>query len=176
MNINRAEIEDFLLNTLSKESNILLRRSGRVDSDFIAALWEIMLENKQPLAWRSAWVMYHLVYENKELARPYIHKITEQLPHFPFDGQKREMLKVLMLFDVQDLDMGKLVGLCFEMMMSPKESLAVNVHAMQMIFNISEIETELKAELKQAIEFLLPEAKAGMISRGTKLLRKMKDI
>jgi hypothetical protein len=129
-----------------------------------------------PLAWRAAWSMYHLGHQQKVVFRPILNEMIIQLPSFKHDGQKRECMKILLLFDIQSLDMGKLLQISYDFLLNPQQALAVRVHAMQIIYEISEIEPELKAELKSSLLFLLPNTSAGFKSRANKLLHKMKKI
>ena len=135
-----------------------------------------MISNKPPIAWRAAWTIWHFTNKRKELMRKYIDRIIEDLPNYKFDGQKREMMKVLLLFDIKEIEIGHLLNTCYSFLISPKESLAVRVHAMQIIFNISEIEPELKPELKSTLLFHIQESSAGFKSRANKLLKAMRHI
>jgi len=175
--INIKELEYFLTEELSvKRAKSLKNIDNSKKEELTRILWEIMISNKHPHAWRAAWSLFHLVEKQRELMRPYLKEIVEMLPIFKHDGQKREMMKVLLLFPTTDLEMGKLVDICFRILDNPNESLAVRVHAMQIIYNISEIEPDIKPELKSTILFHIPNSSKGFAGRGNKLLYKMKDI
>ncbi|RLD45199.1 MAG: hypothetical protein DRI86_05885 [Bacteroidetes bacterium] len=175
--INIKEIENFLIEELSvNRAKSLKNIDNSKKEELTRLLWEIMISNKHPHSWRAAWSIFHLVEKQKELMRPYLSEIIKLLLSFKYDGQKREMMKVLLLFPTTDLEMGKLVGICFRILDNPNESLAVRVHAMQIIFNISEIELEIKPELKSTIIHHLDNSSKGFKSRGNKLLRKMKNV
>jgi len=176
-NINIKEIEDFLIEELSvKRAKSLKNIDNSKKEELTSLLWEIMISNKHPHSWRAAWSIFHLVEKQKELMRPYLQEIVELLPDFKYDGQKREMMKVLLLFPTTDLEMGKLINICFKILDNPNESLAVRVHAMQIIYNISEIEPGIKSELKSTILFHIPNSSKGFVGRGNKLLKKMKKV
>jgi hypothetical protein len=106
--------------------------------------------------------------------RPYISEILAKLAQLPHPGQRRELLKVLMFFEPQEMDMGILFNLSYSLFTNPDESLANIVHSMQILYNISQIETELKPELLSTIELMLPQSKAGFKSRGGKLAKKLR--
>ena len=176
MQFSLENIEEYLLQELSLEAIKSLDKNLEIDKYIIKQLWQLILTDRQPVSWRAAWALYHLTCKRKEFMVPYIQQIIELLPQFRFDGQKRELLKVLMLFDLKDLDTGRILNVCYDFLSNPNESLAVRVHSMQMIFNISELEPELKSELKSTILFHYQESSAGFQSRANKLLKKMKDI
>ncbi len=175
--INIKELENFLIEDISVERTKSLKYiDNSKKEELTRLLWEIMISNKHPHSWRAAWSIFHLVEKQKELMHPYLKEIVELLPSFKHDGQKREMMKVLLLFPTTDLKTGKLVDICFKLLDNPNESLAVRVHAMQIIYNISEIEPDIKAELKSTIIHHLPNSTKGFVVRGNKLLNKMKEI
>jgi len=169
-------LEEFLLEEISMNRLMIINESGIVDAELIERLWQIMISNKSPIAWRAAWTIWHFTNKRKELMRPYIDKIIKGLLQYKHDGQKREMLKVLQLFDIESLEMGKLLDICYSFLINPKESLAVRVHAMQIIFNISEIEPDLKPELKSTLLFYMPNTSPGFKGRANKLLKEMENI
>jgi hypothetical protein len=118
--------------------------------------------------------MFHYVEKRKELARKYLPEIIELLPHFKHNGQKREMMKVLLLFPMRELDFEKLIDICFNILINPKENIAVRVHAMQIIFNIGEIEPDIRLELKLVLkEEIQNNESKGFVGRAKKLLKKM---
>ena len=171
------ELENFLIEELSIERVKALKKIDNSKKvELTSLLWEIMISNKHPQSWRAAWSLFHLVEKDKELIRPYIVKITELLPHFKHDGQKREMMKILQIFPSKELNIGKLVDICFKFLDSQNESLAVRVHAMQIIYNISEIEPDIKPELKSTIIYHMQNGTKGFVGRGNKLLKLMKNI
>ena len=57
--------------------------------------------------------------------------------------------------------------------MNPKEALAIKVHSMQIMYNISETEKDLKPELASIIEYQYDLNSVGFKSRADKLLKKL---
>jgi hypothetical protein len=58
---------------------------------------------------------------------------------------------------------------------SAKEPLAVRVHAMQILYNISEKEPDLKPEILAIFEHVMENhSSPGIISRGKKLVQKLR--
>ncbi len=171
----KESLEDYLVNNISSENIQQIRKSEKVNQQMVDTLWIIVKSNKHPQAWRAAWSLFHILsYKNNfELMRMYLNEIIEILPSFKHNGQKREMMKVILLFDAKDIEMGTIIDLCFEYLFSPKEALAVRVHAMQIIYNISEIEPDLKPELKAVLEIVMQETSPALKGRGRMLLKKL---
>jgi len=68
-----------------------------------------------------------------------------------------------------------LLDFCIENLTSAKEPPAIRVHAMQILYNISEIERDFKPELLAIIEHELEyHSTAGISSRGLKIVKKLR--
>ena len=173
--MNKESVKEFLIEEISRDRLDRLNESDEIDGElFVSLLWEIMISNTHPYAWRAAWTMFHYVEKRKELSRKYLTEIIELLPHFKHNGQKREMMKVLLLFPMKELDFEKLIDICFNILINPKENIAVRVHAMQIIFNIGDIEPDIRLELKIVLEDGIQNNESkGFVGRAKKLLKKM---
>ena len=57
------------------------------------------------------------------------------------------------------------------MLNSPNEPIAVKAFSMTVIFNLSKKYPDIVPELKASIEYLMPNASAGIKSRSNKILR-----
>ncbi|MCF6332211.1 MAG: hypothetical protein L3J11_02920 [Draconibacterium sp.] len=69
-----------------------------------------------------------------------------------------------------------LVDYCLNALTSAKEPPAVRVHAIQILYNISEIETGLKPEILAVIKHEMEyHSTAGIISCGSKLAKKLRN-
>jgi hypothetical protein len=89
-------------------------------------------------------------------------------------GKKRHFLKLLSMNEIPEQHFGFLVDYCLDTLGSGKEPPAVRVHAMQVLFNISEKEPEFKPELMVIIEHEMEfHSTPGILSRGNKLVKKL---
>lgn len=172
---NIDKVKQFLNEEIALEAFINLRQLDDTDKTFLLkTLWEIILSNKHPEAWRSAWTFFHIAHNDTHLTRPYIQPIVDHIQQFKHDGQKRELLKILLSFKATELPMGQLLEVCYNFLLNEKESLAVRVHSMEMIYQISEVEPDLKPELKLVLEALTtPDASPAITSRAGKILKNL---
>ena len=66
---------------------------------------------------------------------------------------------------------GKLIDVCFNLILLPNEKVAVKTHAMQCIANIAKEHRELIPELRSAIEDQLPKTTAAFNARARMVLK-----
>jgi len=125
---------------------------------------------------RAARVVYFSSLRHPGLIRPYLPALVQKLSGMKNDGLKREMTKTIAVQPLQydEETAGSLVDTCFAFMNSQQEKVAVKVYAMEILFKLSEIYPDLRQELICSIEYMMPEASAGMKSRGRKYLTKLK--
>lgn len=142
--------------------------------DNVSVLSHIALHGKQPKSWRAAWLMDKIHEKEPSLIRPLIPQIIEQLKIEKSDGKKRHLLKLVSLNPIPEESLGFLTDHCISVFTSAKEPIAVRVHAMQTLYNISLTEPDLKVEIRVIMENEIENhPSAGLESRGRKLLRKM---
>ena len=89
------------------------------------------------------------------------------------DATLRCSLQILSFIELSEDQYGQLLDFCFTLFTNNEFPVAIQVHAMQIIFNSTSFYPELKNELKILIEDKLHFASAGMISRGRKLLKQL---
>lgn len=140
-----------------------------------STLMEIALYSSEPNSWRAAYVADKIHENHPGLILPYIDKIIEQLQIENHNGKKRHFLKQISLNFIPEKHHGFLVDYCINTFTSAKEDIAVRVHAMQILYNISEIQPELKHEILALIEHEMEyHSTAGILSRGSKLVKKLR--
>ena len=153
--------------------NVVIKETGNHPTHF-DLLMEIALNSQEKNSWRAAWMADKIHDNYPNLIKPYLGKMVERLNNSLQVGKKRHFLKLISLNDIPEEYHGFLVNYCLTALTSAKEPPAVRVHAMQVLFNISEKEPELKPELLAVIEHEMEyHATAGILSRGKKLARKL---
>jgi hypothetical protein len=137
-------------------------------------LLNLALIEKDPLAWRAAWILDGSDEQHPGLASPYLHKIIQNLRQLESKGALRSLLRLLCRFDIQEEDQGLLIDLSFGYLVSELYPVAVKVHAMQIIYNHTLIYPELKEELITVIEDQVENNSVGFKSRGLRIIRQLK--
>lgn len=122
---------------------------------------------------RAAWVVSHCADKYPELIEPYIEPMILNLKKNITVAVQRNTLRVLQEREMPDSIIGDAADICFKILESAKEPIAVKVFAMTLLANICKKVPELKNELKILIEDQLPYGSAGFKSRANKILKKL---
>jgi len=126
-------------------------------------------------SWRAAYLVDKINDTYPELLLPHMEAMFEQLKVERNSSKKRHFLKLISQSSISEKHFGFLVDYCLNTLTSEKEPIAVRVHAMQVLYNISEKETDLKPELLLVIEHEMEfHATAGILTRGRKLALKLR--
>ncbi len=143
--------------------------------DSFRLLMKIALYNEEQISWRAAYIADKIHDNYRELILPYLNDIILQLKKEKNSSKKRHFLKLISMNNIDTGYHGFLVDYCLNAFTSAKEPPAVRVHAMQILFNISEKEPELKPEILAIIEHEMEyHSTAGILSRGLKLAKKLR--
>jgi len=141
--------------------------------DFFSELASILLKNEHPVSWKAAWVMDVVSEKQPDLLVPHLDRILDHLELFTDDGAKREVLRMLSRSSIPENKTGHVITLCFDWLTSAKESVAVKMFSMEILYRISQEEPGIKKELTDSIEMRMPEESPGFRSHGKKILKKL---
>lgn len=167
-------LRNYLLSDISKNSlNNILNNSDKLEQ-IISDLYSLTEDKNPKIRWRSFWAFENLINENKELARPFLSDIIKKLSINLEDGVKRHSLKIIMLFNPEEYEMGKVVDVCFNILTKADESIANKANAMTIIYEISNYEPLLLNELKDSLELILEDKPSkGLKNRALKIITKI---
>ena len=141
-----------------------------------SVLAQVAMQSNHPKSWRAAWLMDKIHEKNPDLVSPFIPDMIQKIKTKNNEGKKRHFLKLISINNIPAEHQGFLFDYCLKAFTSAKEPLAVRVHAMQILYNISENEPELKNEILTVIEDEMENhSSAGIISRGRKLAWKLRE-
>ena len=134
-------------------------------------LMTIVLHGKEPVVQRAAWAMDACLKAHPELLSPYVEKFIHALPQFSNNGVKRQVVRALAECDIPEKFESQLVDLCFNWLQSSTMPVAIKVHCMQILANITARHPDLAVELQTVIREQIPRNSAGFASRGRKILK-----
>ncbi len=157
------------------EKDLLIGEVIKSESHFITLL-QLALYEKDPIAWRAAWVLDGSDEFKPGLARKHIGKTVKALPELESVGTLRSLLRMLTRYDIPENEQGLLIDLCFSYLVSELYPVAVKAHAMTIIYHHVLLYPELKNELIAVIEDQAENNSVGFKARGTILIKQMEKL
>jgi hypothetical protein len=166
-----------MLDMIVSWENLPFLISGICDNQInISTLTEIAFYSNHPKSWRAAWLMDKIHGKKPALVSPFIAEMIRQIKTEQNEGKKRHFLKLISLHPIPLEEQGFLFDYSLKAFCSEREPLAVRVHAMQILYHISETEVGLKPEVLAIIEHEMENhPSAGIVSRGRKLAKKLRE-
>ena len=144
---NSETAKDFLLSSLSRVHIDYIAHWATENAANFEELYCLIFDNDQKTAWRAAWAIEKVCKLQSELLTEKIPEIIAALPHFRHDGSKRCLLLVILQSPLPQPIPVVLINICFEWLVSPKESGAVQVNSLKVLDKISKQEPDLKQEI-----------------------------
>ncbi len=157
------------------EKTFFIREVGNSEEKFNVLL-ELALYEKDPLAWRAAWILDGSDEHCPGLALHHISRIVQHLPVLESNSTLRSLLRLLCRYDIPEDDQGLLIDRCFSYMVSELYPVAVKVHAMQIIYNHVRLYPELKDELRMVIEDQAENNTVGFKARGKRIMQQLENL
>ncbi len=166
-------LEDLLLIEMSRRNTDLVTDLILQEPRLFNALFHTYLRNEEPVSRRAAWVLDLVSEKIPSLLVPYLSDMIEILPQFKHDGLKRHTLRMLSRYPFPSEHLGTLMNLCFEWLISANESVATKMYCMDILYQISDQEPDLKKELADSIEWRMQEETPGFRNKAEKMLQKL---
>ena len=137
-------------------------------------LIDLVLEGDDTISKYASWIISHCMERYPHLVLPHIEDLLKNLERVRLnDSVLRSTVKALSMADIPHDLQGYALQHCFDLLLNPKSAVAIQVHAMQTIFNISRKEPDLLQELQMVIEEGLPYGTAAYQSRGRRILKEI---
>lgn len=133
-----------------------------------------LLDEKHPIAMYFSWVLGDVLVLQPERIFPIIPYCFELRDKMPFPGFKRSIAKMLAVAGVpKDLE-GIVVDELFKWILDLKMPVAVKVHSLETIYNLTIKYPELKEELLDVIEDQLDKNSIAFKARAKQVVKKLK--
>ncbi len=124
---------------------------------------QLAISDKQPYAWRAAWLLWSCLEENDRRVQKHVKEIVKSVKS-KNDGHQRELLKILLLMVIYKKYEGILFNLCLYVWVEINKSPSVRITAFKFILKLVKKHPELSNE----ITFLLQERYLETFSPGVK--------
>lgn len=143
--------------------------------EYYKMLIDIAFYSTNQKSWRAAYLVDQINDTNPELLDPFLDEMIVQLQIEKSESKRRHFLKLISMKSVPHSQQGSMFDFCVKTFTSSKEPVAVRVHAMQVLYNISDNEPDLKPEILAIIGHEMENhSSAGILSRGTKITNKLR--
>ena len=174
--IHNMTLESRILSAATKDQALDVAKSIGDNRESFELLMNLFLSTQYRECQRAAWILGQVVDEFPEMILPYLPTLLDRLRDpFAHDAVKRNTVRALQFIDIPEDLWGETVDVCFKLLRSGQEPIAVKVFAMTVIFNICRSVPEISEELKITIEDQLPFSSAGFKNRGSKILRALES-
>ena len=135
-------------------------------------LIHILEKGDEEIARRAAWPISYIAEKNPIIFEKHLPILVKILGRDDVHTAiYRNILRALQFVKLSEEYEGEILDRCFCMLNSSKYPIAVKVFSMSVIYNLTKKYPEIKSELKSSIEALMPDASAGVKSRGSRILK-----
>lgn len=165
-----AYLEKEILKEHSKKQTLKIVKYIGNDQERFNELLKLFLEGSNTVTQRASWVVSYCAEQKPQMIRTHLKKIITNLKNPVHAAVKRNTLRLLQHTELPKSLLGETTNICFNLLSSTNEPVAVKVFSMTILYNITQREPDLQNELKIIIEDQLPFASPAFRSRGNKTL------
>jgi 8-oxo-dGTP diphosphatase len=142
-------------------------------------LLEYSFSGDKKLAFHASWTLTKVCDKYPEIIYPYLTGIIETLDKLDNESAHRSFLRIISLSDMKRIGTkhhGILAEHCFNALRSGFSAIAIKAYSMEALYKLALIYPELTNELFATINMLQGEGSAGIISRGSMILKKLAEM
>jgi hypothetical protein len=155
----------------SKATTTIIVEEVSRSSKKMEELMACFIDGPVQITQRAAWPISFIAQRKPELVTKYIPLFIELLntPN-KHNSINRNILRTFQFVTLPEEHEGNVLEVCFKLLNANKEPIAVKAFSMTVIFNLTKKYPDIIPELKASIDTLMPNASAGIKSRGKKIL------
>ena len=176
------ELTNFIHKTLDYVK-LLTREHSRAVIDAIAKsigddpvefkkIIDIIYTAEAPLPHRASWLLTVISRKHPELIKPYISQLINKIEKTKIGGIKRNIIGALGTQKIPEKLKGKMITICFDLILSPSEPVAVKVLSLDILMPLVKEFPDLKNEFRSVIEDQIPKTSIAFKTRAQKILSK----
>jgi hypothetical protein len=166
------DLEKEILAVRSKDQVVTLVSWIGKDKTRFKQLMEFFLEGESRLAQKSAWVIGHCAELHPELVNPWLKAMIKKMYQPALHGAlKRNVVRILQFVNIPRELQGRVANLCFELIASAEEPIAVRTFSITVLANIARDEPALRKELEIVVRQMLPYSTPAFRARAKKILK-----
>jgi hypothetical protein len=163
-------LRDEILKEHSKKQTMKIVNYIGNDKKKFKQLMHLFFNDEYRVVQRSSWMVSCCAESHPHLIKPYLSKMIDYLQKPVHNAVRRNIVRILQFIDIPKTLKGKAATVCFDLLQSKSEPVAVKVFSMTVLANLCKSQPELKNELKLVIEEQLPYSTAGFQARAKRIL------
>ena len=138
-------------------------------------IYDLIYSANSRIAWHAAWVIDHVSEAEPGKLEAFVPDLIDHLQHLKSSSLKRHVTRMLLNQKIPENKMGQLIDILYRLL-SPSEAIAVRANALQLLYHISLIETDLQSELLSVTETILEEElSSGMRSKAKNIVKSLRS-
>ena len=171
MSLTAQDIHDSLTEDRSKANISAWVEKLAKDPACLGDLIPYISGEDSALAFRFGWLIEHLSNTHPEHVEPHLVALYQALPHANFNGYKRSLAKIFSNCGIPEELEGEVAELLFTWLNSGEIEVAVKVHSMQTLYNLTKRYPDLGYELKEVLEDQMDRNTVAFSARAKRLLK-----
>ncbi len=136
---------------------------------------KMFLNDEYRVVQRASWIVRYVAEQQPEWISSYMQQMLEYCQHPVPDAVKRNIMRVLQNIEIPNKLQGLAATVCFQLLASQQEPVAVKVFSMTVLANITKVEPDLKDELRVLINEQMELESAAFKSRGNRILKMLEN-
>lgn len=141
--------------------------------DRLHELWHIMQQEDGKRSERAAWLWSTIFDKDRSFVAPLLPNVARLLMNTSSVPIKRNLARTLSMSPLPEDQMGLLFDFAFQAAFDGGEAIAVRVHCLEIVYQITNHEPELKEELLEAINHEIDRISTGYKSRATHIRKRL---
>lgn len=123
------------------------------------------------LASKAAWAMSDCAAVHPDLLLTHMRRLGESLSPTLIVAVKRNIVRVLQYYDLDEQTAGPVAHACFRFLNNPAEPVAVKAFSMTVLYNLTLKYPDLGRELRETLHAIIPNGSPGIRSRAGRILK-----
>jgi hypothetical protein len=177
--IDDKELQSMINNMMSLKEADWIATSAIDNPAIFMKLLEYSHSSDKKLAFHSSWTLSKVCDKFPEIIYPFLSQIVDSLDQTNNESTLRSFLRIISLSDLTKINNrqhGLLADFCFSELNSGFSAIAVKAYSMEILYRLSLIYPELANELSASIRVLMEDGSAGIVARGSMILKKLAEI
>lgn len=182
--MDKKSLKEYLVHHHSKDGTLqlaILTTNGEIEFKDILNL---CLEPDKQIAFRAAWLLELVEMMAMDDFKPLIGDFLKIYPLVKNESVQRHFTKIMMrltrleikeFYTIKSADLERCFGITFNWLLDHQTPLAVQCNCMDIIYQLSNDKHWIMEDLKIILEKKLLSGSPALISRSTRILKKMKS-